>query len=115
MTVLLAGSNLVFNVSAGTDPVLVRTENSDVEKNAAPEEKNVPDYAPYSEMIDMQKIAGTQSETGVSEDTNTEASVNSGENISVETNSDSAAESSGQESETTDNGSGSDSDGSILL
>ncbi len=112
VTVLLAGSNLVFNVSAGTDPVLVRTENSDVEKNAAPEEKNVPDYAPYSEMIDMQKIAGTQSETGVSEDTNTEASVNSGENISVETNSDSAAESSGQESETTDNGSGSDSDGS---
>ena len=63
-------------------------------------------------MIDMQKIAGTQSETGVSEDTNTEASVNSGENISAETNSDSAVESSGQESETTDNGSGSDSDGS---
>ena len=112
VTVLLAGSNLVFNVSAGTDPVLVRTENSDVEKNAAPEEKNVPDYAPYSEMIDMQKIAGTQSETGVSEDADTEASVNSGENIRVETNSDSAAESSGQESETTDNGSGSDSDGS---
>jgi len=112
VTVLLAGSNLVFNVSAGTDPVLVRTENSDVEKNAAPEEKNVPDYAPYSEMIDMQKIAGTQSETGVSEDTNTEASVNSGENISAETNSDSAVESNEQESETTDNGSGSDSDGS---
>ena len=112
VTVLLAGSNLVFNVSAGTDPVSVRTESSDVEKNADPEEKNVPDYAPYSEMIDMQKIAGTQSETGVSEEADTEASVNSGENINVETNSDSAVESNGQESETTDNGSGSDSDGS---
>ena len=112
VTVLLAGSNLVFNVSAGTDPVPIRTENSGLEKNADPEDKNVPDYAPYSEMIDMQKTAGTQSETGVSEDTDIEASVNSGENISVETNSDSAAESSGQESETTDNGSGSDSDGS---
>ena len=112
VTVLLAGSNLVFNVSAGTDPVPIRTENSALEKNADPEDENVPDYAPYSEMIDMQKTAGTQSETGVSEDTDIEASVNSGENISVETNSDSAAESSGQESETTDNGSGSDSDGS---
>ena len=112
VTVLLAGSNLVLNVSAGTDPVPIRTENSGLEKNADPEDKNVPDYAPYSEMIDMQKTAGTQSETGVSEDTDIEASVNSGENISVETNSDSAAESSGQESETTDNGSGSDSDGS---
>ena len=111
-TVLLAGSNLVFNVSAGTDPVSVRTESSDVEKNADPEEKNVPDYAPYSEMIDMQKTAGIQSETGLSEDADTEASVNSGENISAETNSDPAVESSGQESETTDNGSGSDSDGS---
>lgn len=59
----------------------------------------------------MQKIAGTQSETGVSEDTNTEASVNSGENISAETNSDSTVESNEQESETTDNGSGSDSEG----
>ena len=112
VTVLLAGSNLVFNVSAGTDPVSVRTESSDVEKNADPEEKNVPDYAPYSEMIDMQKTAGIQSETGLSEDVDTEASVNSGENISAETNSDTAVESSGQESETTDYGSGSDSDGS---
>ena len=48
----------------------------------------------------------------MSEDTNTEASVNSGENISAETNSDSTVESNEQESETTDNGSGSDSDGS---
>ena len=112
VTVLLAGSNLVFNVSAGTDPVPVRTENSGLEKNADPEEKNVPDYAPYSEMVDMQKTAGTQSETGLSEDADTEASVNSEENISAEINSDSAVESSGQESETTDNGSSSDSDGS---
>ena len=112
VTVLLAGSNLVFNVSAGTDPVPVRTENSGLEKNADPEEKNVPDYAPYSEMIDMQKTADAQSETGLSEDADTEVSVNSGENISTETNSDSAVESSGQESETTDNGSSSDSDGS---
>ena len=112
VTVLLAGSNLVFNVSAGTDPIPVRTENFGLEKNADPEEKNVPDYAPYSEMVDMQKNAGTQSETGVSEDADTEASVNPGENISAETNSDTAVESSGQESEMTDNGSGSDSDGS---
>ena len=112
VTVLLAGSNLVFNVSAGTDTVPTRTERTGQEKNTDPEEKNAPDYAPFSEMIDMQKIAGTQSETGVSEDTNTEASVNSGENISAETNSDSTVESNEQESETTDNGSGSDSDGS---
>ena len=112
VTVHLAGSNLVFNVSAGTDPIPVRTENFGLEKNADQEEKNVPDYAPYSEMVDMQKNAGTQSETGVSEDADTEASVNPGENISAETNSDTAVESSGQESEMTDNGSGSDSDGS---
>ena len=79
VTVLLAGSNLVFNVSAGTDTAPTRTERTGQEKNTDPEEKNAPDYAPFSEMIDMQKIAGTQSETGVSEDTNTEASVNSGE------------------------------------
>ena len=112
VTVLLAGSNLVFNVSAGTYTAPTRTERTGQEKNTDPEEKNAPDYAPFSEMIDMQKIAGTQSETGVSEDTNTEASVNSGENISAETNSDSTVESNEQESETTDNGSGSDSDGS---
>ena len=112
VTVLLAGSNLAFNVSAGADPVPVRTENSGLEKNADSEEKNVPDYAPYSEMIDMQKIADTQSETESSEDADIETSVNSGENISTETNSDSAVENSGQESETADNGSSPDSDGS---
>ena len=112
VTVLLAGGNLVFNVSAGTDTIPVRMEKSGPEKNADSEEKTVPDYAPFSETIDMQKIAATQSETGLSEDADTEASVNSGENISSETNSDPVVESSGQESETTDNGSGSDSDGS---
>ena len=112
VTVLLAGSNLVFNVSAGTDTVPARTERTGQEKNADQEEKNAPDYAPFSETIDMQKIAGTQSETGLPEDAETETSVNSEENANAETNSDSAVESSGQESETTDNGSGSDSNGS---
>ena len=112
VTVLLAGSNLVFNVSAGTDTVPMRTERTGQEKNTDPEEKNAPDYAPYSEMIDMQKIAGTQSEEGMTEDADAKASVNSEENADAETNSDSAVESNEQESETTDNGSGSDSDGS---
>ena len=112
VTVLLAGGNLVFNVSAGTDTIPVRMEKSGPEKNADSEEKTVPDYAPFSETIDMQKIAATQSETELSEDADTEASVNSGENISSETNSDPVVESSGQEGETTDNGSASDSDGS---
>mgnify|MGYP004457698647 FL=1 len=112
VTVLLAGSNLVFNVSAGTDIVSARTERTGQEKNTDQEEKNAPDYAPFSETIDMQKIAGAQSETGLPEDAETETSVNSEENADAETNSGSAVESSGQESETTDNGSGSDSDGS---
>ena len=90
----------------------MRTERTGQEKNTDPEEKNAPDYAPYSEMIDMQKIAGTQSEEGMTEDADAKASVNSEENADAETNSDSAVESNEQESETTDNGSGSDSDGS---
>lgn len=32
MTLLLAGGNLVFNVSAGTDTVSVETEKSGIEK-----------------------------------------------------------------------------------
>lgn len=112
VTVLLAGSNLVFNVSAGTDTAPTRTERTGQEKNTDPEEKNAPDYAPFSEMIDMQKIAGTQSEESMTEDADAKASVNSEENADVETNSDSAVKSNEQESETTDNGSGSDSDGS---
>ena len=112
VTVLLAGGNLVFNVSAGTDTVPVRMAKSGQEKNAASEEKNTPDYAPFSEMVNMQKIAGTQSEEGMTEKADTEASVNSEENVSVETNPDSAMENSGQINETTDDGSDSDSDGS---
>ena len=34
VTLLLAGGNLVFNVSAGTDTVSVETEKSGIEKNA---------------------------------------------------------------------------------
>ena len=112
VTVLLAGGNLVFNVSAGTDTVPVRMAKSGQEKNAASEEKNTPDYAPFSEMVNMQKIAGTQSEEGMTEKADTEASVNSEENVSVETNPDFAMENSGQINETTDDGSDSDSDGS---
>lgn len=37
VTLLLAGGNLVFNVSAGTDTVSVETEKSGIEKNADPE------------------------------------------------------------------------------
>ena len=112
VTVLLAGGNLVFNVSAGTDTVPVRMAKSGQEKNAAPEEKNTPDYAPFSEMVNMQKIAGIQSEEDATENADTEASVNSEENVSVETNPDSAMENSGQINEMTDDGSDSDSDGS---
>ncbi|MDO5797780.1 MAG: M56 family metallopeptidase [Eubacteriales bacterium] len=112
VTVLFAGGNLVFNVSAGTDTVPVRMAKSGQEKNAAPEEKNTPDYAPFSEMVNMQKIAGIQSEEDATENADTEASVNSEENVSVETNPDFAMENSGQINETTDDGSDSDSDGS---
>ena len=112
VTVLFAGGNLVFNVSAGTDTVPVRMAKSGQEKNAAPEEKNTPDYAPFSEMVNMQKIAGIQSEEDATENADTEASVNSEENVSVETNPDSAMENSGQINEMTDDGSDSDSDGS---
>ena len=112
VTVLLAGGNLVFNVSAGIDTVPVRMAKSGQEKNAASEEKNTPDYAPFSEMVNMQKIAGIQSEEDATENADTEASVNSEENVSVETNPDSAMENSGQINEMTDDGSDSDSDGS---
>ncbi len=75
VTLLLAGGNLVFNVSAGTDTVSVETEKSGIEKNTDPEEKNAPDYAPFSEMVTMQKAAETQDEGGVTENTDTEDSV----------------------------------------
>lgn len=95
VTALLAGGNLVFNVSAGTDTVPVKTEKSDLEKNADPEEKNAPDYAPFSQLVNMQQMAEPQNEEGVAENTEKEASVSSEENSA------------------TDYDSGSDSDGSV--
>ena len=127
VTLLLAGGNLVFNVSAGTDTVSVETEKSGIEKNADPEKNNVPDYAPFSEMVTMQKAAETQDEGGVTENTDTEDSVDEEEkadaetNDSVdeeekadaETNDEPAMENSGQVSETTDDGITSDNNGSV--
>ena len=95
VTALLAGGNLVFNVSAGTDTVPVKTEKSDLEKNTNPEEKNAPDYAPFSQLVNMQQVAEPQSEEGVAENAETETSVSSEENSA------------------TDYDSGSDSDGSV--
>ena len=129
VTLLLAGGNLVFNVSAGTDTVSVETEKSGIEKNADPEKNNVPDYAPFSEMVTMQKAAETQDEGGVTENTDTEDSVdeeekadaetndepameNSGK-ADAETNDEPAMENSGQVSETTDDGITSDNNGSV--
>ena len=113
VTLLLAGGNLVFNVSAGTDKVSVETEKSGIEKNADPEKNNVPDYAPFSEMVTMQKAAETQDEGGVTENTDTEDSVDEEEKADAETNDEPAMENSGQVSETTDDGITSDNNGSV--
>ena len=113
VTLLLAGGNLVFNVSAGTDTVSVETEKSGIEKNADPEKNNVPDYAPFSEMVTMQKAAETQDEGGVTENTDTEDSVDEEEKADAETNDEPAMENSGQVSETTDDGITSDNNGSV--
>ena len=113
VTVLLAGSNLVFNVSAGTDTAPTRTERTGQEKNTDPEEKNAPDYAPFSEMVTMQKAAETQDEGGVTENTDTEDSVDEEEKADAETNDEPAMENSGQVSETTDDGITSDNNGSV--
>ena len=113
VTTLLAGGNLVFNVSAGTDTVPVKTEKSDLEKNTNPEEKNAPDYAPFSQLVNMQQVAEPQSEEGVAENAETETSVNSEENSATETTPESLIENSGQVNETTDYESDSDSDESV--
>ena len=113
VTLLLAGGNLVFNVSAGTDTVSVETEKSGIEKNADPEKNNVPDYAPFSEMVTMQKAAETQDEGGVTENTDTEDSVDEEEKADAETNDEPVMENSGQVSETTDDGITSDNNGSV--
>ena len=113
VTALLAGGNLVFNVSAGTDTVPVKTEKSDLEKNTNPEEKNAPDYAPFSQLVNMQQVAEPQSEEGVAENAETEISVNSEENSATETTPESLIENSGQVNETTDYENDSDSDESV--
>ena len=113
VTLLLAGGNLVFNVSAGTDTVSVETEKSGIEKNADSEKNNVPDYAPFSEMVTMQKDAETQGEGGVTENADTEDSVDEEEKADAETNDEPAMENSGQVSETTDDGITSDNNGSV--
>ena len=113
VTLLLAGGNLVFNVSAGTDTVSVETEKSGIEKNADSEKNNVPDYAPFSEMVTMQKDAETQGEGGVTENADTEDSVDEEEKADAETNDEPAMENSGQVSETTDDGITSDNNESV--
>ena len=113
VTLLLAGGNLVFNVSAGTDTVSVETEKSGIEKNADSEKNNVPDYAPFSEMVTMQKDAETQDEGGVTENADTEDSVDEEEKADAETNDEPAMENSGQVSETTDDGITSDNNESV--
>ena len=113
VTLLLAGGNLVFNVSAGTDTVSVETEKSGIEKNADSEKNNVPDYASFSEMVTMQKDAETQGEGGVTENADTEDSVDEEEKADAETNDEPAMENSGQVSETTDDGITSDNNESV--
>ena len=113
VTLLLAGGNLVFNVSAGTDTVSVETEKFGIEKNADPEKNNVPDYAPFSEMVTMQKAAETQDEGEVTENADTEDSVDEEEKTDAETNDEPAMENSGQVSETTDDGITSDNNESV--
>ena len=113
VTLLLAGGNLVFNVSAGTDTVSVETEKSGIEKNADSEKNNVPDYAPFSERVTMQKAAETQDEGEVTENADIEDSVDEEEKADAETNDEPAMENSGQVSETTDDGITSDNNGSV--
>ena len=113
VTALLAGSNLVFHVSAGTDTVPVRTEKSAPEKNASPEEKNAPDYAPFSQLVNMQQVAEPQSEEKTAENAETGNSVSSEENSATETTPGSLIENSGQVNETTDYDSDYDSDESV--
>lgn len=113
VTTLLAGGNLVFNVSAGTDTVPVKTEKSDLEKNTNPEEKNAPDYAPFSQLVNMQQVTEPQNEEGVAENAEIETAVSSAENSATETAPESLIENSGQVNETTDYENDSDSDESV--
>ena len=64
-------------------------------------------------MVTMQKAAETQDEGGVTENTDTEDSVDEEEKADAETNDEPAMENSGQVSETTDDGITSDNNGSV--
>ena len=106
VTALLAGGNLVFNVSAGTTAVPVNTEKTALEKNTNPEEKNAPDYAPFSQLVNMQKTTAPPIEENPAENA-------AAENAETEITPESLIENSGQVNETTDYDSDSDSDGSV--
>ena len=106
VTALLAGGNLVFNVSAGTTAVPVNTEKTALEKNTDSEEKNAPDYAPFSQLVNMQKTTAPPIEENPAENA-------AAENAETEITPESLIENSGQVSETTDYDSDSDSDGSV--
>ena len=64
-------------------------------------------------MVTMQKAAETQDEGGVTENTDTEDSVDEEEKTDAETNDELVMENSGQVSETTDDGITSDNNGSV--
>ena len=100
VTALLAGGNLVFNVSAGTTAVPVNTEKTALEKNTDSEEKNAPDYAPFSQLVNMQKTTAPPIEE------------NPAENVAAE-NAETETSVSSEENSATDYDSGSDSDGSV--
>lgn len=106
VTALLAGGNLVFNVSAGTTAVPVNTEKTALEKNTDSEEKNAPDYAPFSQLVNMQKTTAPPIEENPAENA-------AAENAETEITPEFLIENSGQVSETTDYDSDSDSDGSV--
>lgn len=112
VAVLFAGGNLIFSVSGGTGTTPARTEKSGLKK-ANSEEKSVPDYAPFFEMVDMQKVAGGENEERVAGKESTEDSVNSEEHANTETNLESVTENSEQVSETTDYDSDSAGDGAV--
>lgn len=106
VTALLAGGNLVFNVSAGTTAVPVNTEKTALEKNTDSEEKNAPDYAPFSQLVNMQKTTAPPIEENPTENA-------AAENAETEITPESLIENSGQVSGATDYDSDSDSDGSV--
>nr|WP_253288313.1 M56 family metallopeptidase [Blautia sp. MSJ-19] len=115
VTVLLAGGNLAFNVSAGTDAVPVGTEQAGTDRRGNPEENSSPDYAQVSEMVDMQENAGTKGGQDGTEITATENvsqnAENSTENTDTETASAAGEENGTQAAETSASENGYDTDG----